>query len=115
MLFNVSNFQSLSGDEVGKAYFELADIIGSLSNAKIMSIEDQKGNKVGNAIVRIDKVEQENKQEVTLKLSVDNVPKLGFFSSRNSYVKIFKLRFSNTILRQMEEGDVKPDTLNNSE
>ncbi len=108
MLFNVRSKQSLSGDEVGQAYFELADIIGSLSNAKIMSLEDRQGNKVGNAIVRIDKLEQENKQEISLKMSVDNVPKRGFFSSRNSFLKIFKLR-------QMEEGDVNFDSLQNSE
>ena len=108
---DVDNFSTMEGDFLGQAEFELADIIGSLQNMKIMRLRGKKGEETGKCIVRLDKVDESVKKIINLTLSVEGVPKNGFFSSRNSFLKIYKLRLSNKILNEAKTGDIKFDKL----
>ena len=111
ILTDVDNFSTMEGDFLGSAEFELADIIGSLQNMKIMRLRGRKGEETGKCIVRLDKVDESVKKLISLTFGVEGVPKSGFFSSRNSFVKIYKLRLSNKILQEAKSGDIKFDNL----
>lgn len=83
------------GDFLGEAEFELADIVGSMHHLKILRLKDKKGKETGKCIVRLDKVEETEKKSFTLKFGVEGVPSAGFFSSRISFIKIYKLRVTS--------------------
>lgn len=93
-MVDIDDFQRLRGDFLGSAEFELADIVGSIHHLKILRLKDSKGNETGKCVVRLDKIEETEKKEITLKLGVDGVPNPGFFSSRVTFIKVFKLRLT---------------------
>lgn len=93
-LVDIDDFQKMRGDFLGMAEFELGDIVGSIHNLKILRLKDHKGNETGKCIVRLDKVDEREKKSVILKLGVDDIPKAGFFATRNSFLKIYKLRLT---------------------
>lgn len=92
---DIDDFQKLKGDFLGMAEFELADIVGSIHHLKILRLKDNRGNETGKCIVRLDKVEETEKKEIKLRMGVDGVPNPGFFASRVSFIKIFKLRITS--------------------
>ena len=55
---DVDDFSKKTGDYLGEAFFELADIMGSMHNLKILRLKDTKGNETGKCIVRSDKVDE---------------------------------------------------------
>ena len=48
---------------------------------------------------------------IKLKFGADEIPKSGFFSSRNSFIKLFKLRLTSNMLQRMTENDLKIETI----
>ena len=104
-VIDVDNFNTLDGDYIGSAEFELADIIGSMHNMKILRLMDKKGNETGKCIVRLDKVKEENKKLITIKMGVNNIPKTSFFANHNSFVKIYKLRLTEAVLERIKDQD----------
>ena len=64
----------MTGDFIGQAEFELADIVGSIHHLKILRLKDQRKIETGKCIVWLDKIDETNKKEVTLKLEVEDVP-----------------------------------------
>ena len=110
-LIDVDNFNTLEGDYIGSAEFELADIVGSLHNMKILRLIDPKGNETGKCIVRMDKVSEEFQKKIKLQMSVDNIPKTSIFSSHKSFVKMYKLRINEQMLQRIREGDTKYENL----
>ena len=103
---SVTSNNDPDGTLIGSAVFELADILGSLHNMKILRVTDKNGNETGKCIVRLDKVEETNKKRVTIKMGAANIPKTSFFSNHNSFLKIYKLRLNDTILEKMKTEDV---------
>lgn len=91
----------MTGDFIGQAEFELADIVGSIHHLKILRLRDHRNSETGKCIVRLDKIDETNKKEVTLKLEVDDVPSQGIFSQRVSFLKIYKLRLTSHNLQQL--------------
>lgn len=61
--------------------------------------------------MRLDKVDSTEKKTINLKLGIDDVPKPGFFGTRNSFIKIFKLRLSQSNLDQIKNNDLKIDKI----
>ena len=111
-VIDVDNERTLKGDYIGSANFELADIVGSIQNMKILRLKDLKNKESGKCIVRLDKIgEEEEKKILTLKFGIDNVVKTGFFSSRNTFIKIYKLRIVKSRLDKIKQGDVKIDSM----
>ncbi len=109
---DVDNFTTYKGDFLGEAYFELADIVGSLHNMKILKLKSRKQksrkqNDCGKCIVRLDEVDESQKKEVTLNFGMKEVPKSGYFSSRNVFIKIYKLRVTKAMLERMRTEDIK--------
>lgn len=94
-MVDIDDFKRMTGDFLGTAEFELADIVGSLHHLKILRLKDNRGHETGKCIVRLDKLEETNKKEITLKLEVDEVPSYGIFTSRVSFIKIYKLRVTS--------------------
>ena len=41
---DIDDFERLTGDFLGTAEFDLADIVGSLHNLKILKLKDHRGN-----------------------------------------------------------------------
>lgn len=108
---DVDNFSDLSGDYIGSAEFELADIVGSLHNMKILRLVDAKGNETGKCIVRLDKVNDEYQKKIKMKIGIKEIPKTSFFSGYNSFLKIYKLRLNDQMLQKIREGDTKYENL----
>lgn len=71
---DIDDFVRLTGDYLGSAEFDLADIVGSIHHMKILRLKDHKNHETGKCIVRLDKIDETEKKEVTLKLEVDGVP-----------------------------------------
>ena len=63
----------MTGDFLGQAEFELADIVGSIHHLKILKLKI-KNQECGKCIVRLDKIDESNKKEITLKMDVQEVP-----------------------------------------
>lgn len=93
-VIDIDDFVKNKGDFIGLAEFDLADIVGSLHNLKILRLRDRHNNDSGKCIVRMEKVDERIKKTYKLRLGIDNVPNPGFFSSRVSFIKIFKLRIT---------------------
>ena len=110
-VIDVDDFKRKTGDDLGSAEFELADIVGSLHNMKILRLRDRKNNETGKCIVRLDKVSEHDKKNVKLRLGLSNVPKSSFFASRNSFIKIFKLRLTSKMLEKVKNNDLKVEQL----
>ena len=111
-VIDVDNETTLKGDYLGSANFELADIVGSIQNMKILRLKDLKNKESGKCIVRLDKIgEEEEKKILTLKFGIDNVIKTGFFSSKNTFIKIYKLRIVKSKLDRIKQGDVNIDSM----
>ena len=70
-----------TGDDLGSAEFELADIVGSLHNMKILRLKDKRGSETGKCIIRLDKVSDEEKKIISLRFGLNNIPKTNFFAS----------------------------------
>lgn len=115
-VLDIDNFTTFEGKFIGKAEFELADIIGSIHNRIILKLKDEEENtSKGRVVIRLDKIKEENKKNFFLKFQVLDVPKYSYFASYNSFIKIFKLRISDTLLEGMKNNDVKYDTLERKE
>lgn len=96
----------MKGDYLGFAEFELADVVGSMHHLKILKLKDLKGQETGKCIVRLDKIDDTNKRDITMKIGVEGVPSPGIFSSRVSFLKIYKLRMTSHSLNQLQERDM---------
>lgn len=108
---DVDNFKDLSGDYIGGAEFELADVVGSMHNMKILRLTNDKEKETGKCIVRLDKVGDEIQKKIQMKLSVLDVPKTSFFSGHNSFIRVYKMRLSDELMNKVKEGDVKYESL----
>ena len=61
---DIDDFTNYKGDFLGAAFFELADIMGSIHNLKILRLKDKKGKECGKCIVRADKIDDSEKKNV---------------------------------------------------
>ena len=116
VILDIDNFSTLDGKFIGEAKFELADIIGSIHNRVILKLIDKNEQQLkGRVVIRLDKIKDDNKKKFFLACSVSEVPKTSFFASYNSFIKIYKLRLSDTLLEGMKNNDIKYDSLNAKE
>ncbi len=72
-VIDIDDFKKLTGDYLGFCEFELGDIVGSQHNMKIMRLKDFKNNEMGKCICRLDKVDEKEKKNFYLSLSVINI------------------------------------------
>lgn len=105
----------VSGTKLGEVVFDLADVAGSLDNAKTLQLKSPAGQFAGNCVVKLEKSAVQEKFEHTFDIVVLNVPKFHMFSSQNTYVKIFKQRLPDAQLRRITELDKNPAQVTNFE
>lgn len=80
-------------EQIGVGAFELADVLGSAKNVKLIVLH-KKGNETGTVSICVDKLPNERLSNITFSIFADKIPKSSFFSSRNSFLTVSKMRLT---------------------
>lgn len=102
---NIKTRLEVNGLVLAQAFFELGDLAGSIDNSKILFLMKPDNSNLGHCVVRLEKLNDKDKYEFSFEMLVKNIPKINMFSSKNTYIKIYKQRIPDALLRKIIEQD----------
>ena len=113
-IWDCDDIKTRKGDFLGFAEFSLGEVLGSMYNLKVYEIFRKK-QKGGRLIARVEQENDLQKFKMNFNAIVNSIPNTGWFSSKVTFIEIWKKRITKGQRSQLAEIDGNFNTISNDD